>query len=133
MKKEYDGINIQYPISELILNESKIVETRTYKIPEHYLNREMLLIETPGPKGKFKARATAIIKFTKCFKYKTKKEFYADTNKHCVTRDSIWAWKDGEKWGWEVSVIKIISPAFQINQHGIVYRRNIPMPQSFST
>jgi hypothetical protein len=109
-KKSYTGINIQYPISELIMNGTKVIETRTYPLPEKYLNQEMLLIETPGKDGKFKARMTAIIKFTQCFQYKTKKEFYNDTDKHCVIPESVWAWEVGEKWGWKVEVIKKLSP-----------------------
>ncbi len=109
-EKTYTGINIQYPISLLIIDGKKTIETRTYPIPEKYLNQKMLLIETPGKEGKFKARIIAIIKFTKCFQYKTKKEFYAQSDKHCVTKDSIWAWRDGEKWGWDVSIIKKVNP-----------------------
>lgn len=109
-EKTYTGINIQYPISQLIVDGKKTIETRTYPIPEKYLNQEMLLIETPGKEGKFKARIIAIIKFTKCFQYKTKKEFYSQSDKHCVTKDSTWAWNDGDKWGWEVFVLKKINP-----------------------
>lgn len=106
-KKTYSGINIQWPISELILSGKKTIETRTYPIPPHYLNKEMILIETPGKKGKFKARMRGIIVFTDCFEYKSKAAFYRDSKKHCVTPDSEWAWKDKPKWGWEVSVRKV--------------------------
>ena len=125
-KKAYTGINIQYPISELILNGNKTIETRKYPIPENYLKEEMLLIETPGKKGKFKARITAIIKFTKCFKYRTKKEFYSQSQQHCVTKESEWAWSDGDKWGWKVSVIKKISPPIAApKKKGIKFTKNI--------
>lgn len=123
---KYTGINIQYPISELILTRKKIIETRTYPIPEKYLNKELLLIETPGKEGKFKARITAIIKFTECFKYQSKKEFYSDTNRHCVTQDSAWAWKNGEKWGWKVEVIsKFKTPLPAPLKKGIKFTLNI--------
>lgn len=124
-KKTYTGINIQYPISQLIVSGEKTIETRTYPIPKQYLNLEMILIETPGKVGKFKARAIAIIRFTKCFQYKTKKEFYASSEKHKVTPKSFWAWNDGEKWGWEVEVVKTISPPVLISKRGIQYRKNI--------
>ncbi|NOT79384.1 MAG: hypothetical protein HOP07_10365 [Bacteriovoracaceae bacterium] len=105
-KKTYTGINIQHPISQLIVEGKKIIETRTYNIPGKYLNQEMALVETPGKNGKFKARIIAIIKFTECFQYQTKKEFYADSDKHCVTPSSPWAWEEGEKWGWKVCVVE---------------------------
>ena len=125
-KKAYTGINIQFPISQLIIDGDKIIETRTYKIPDKYLNTEMLLVETPGKTGKFKSRIIAIIKFTKCFQYKTKKEFYNQADRHCVTKDSSWAWTTGEKWGWQVEVVKkIIPPKTLVCQKGIVYTKNL--------
>ena len=125
-EKTYTGINIQFPISQLIVDGKKKIETRTYPIPEKYLNQEMLLIETPGKEGKFKSRINAIIKFTKCFQYKTKKEFYSHSDKHCVTKDSIWAWGDGDKWGWKVEVIKEISPPLPyLGKKGIKFTLNI--------
>lgn len=97
-KKTYTGINIQWPISELILSGQKTIETRTYPIPKKYLNQEMLMIETPGKNGKFKARIVAIIKFTDCFRYKNKKDFYKDSHKHFVTSSSEWAWGTKSKY-----------------------------------
>lgn len=127
-KKSYTGINIQYPISQLIVDGKKTIETRTYPIPEKYLDQEMLLVETPGKEGKFKARVIAIIKFTNCFQYKTKKEFYSQSDRHCVTKDSIWAWSEGEKWGWDVILIKKISPPKVLSEKkGIVYTKNITL------
>jgi hypothetical protein len=108
-KRTYTGINIQWPITELILSGRKTIETRTYHIPEKYLNQEMLMVETPGKKGKFKARIVAIIKFTECFEYKNKKEFYKDSKNHCVTPDSEWAWLDKKKFGWKIELIKKIA------------------------
>lgn len=125
MKKIYSGVNIQWPISQDIVNGSKTIETRTYKIPEKYLNKEIALIETPGPKGNFKARTIAIIKFTNCIEYKNKTEFYKDIEKHLVTKGSSWAWKDKKKWGWTVEVIKKISPPVLCTQRGITFRTNI--------
>jgi hypothetical protein len=125
-KKSYTGINIQWPISDLIINGEKIIETRTYSLPEKYLNQEMLLIETPGRNGKFKARIIAIIKFTQSFKYTSKKVFYSDVKRHCVSKDSKWAWTDKPKWGWEVKVIKKLNkPITFKGNKGIVYTKNI--------
>lgn len=127
-QQTYTGINIQYPISQLIIKGIKTIETRTYPIPAKYLNQEMALIETPGKEGKFKARVIAIIKFTQCFQYSTKKEFYSDSGKHCVTKNSKWSWREGEKWGWPVKVIQILeSPIVLKCQKGIVYTTNISL------
>ena len=125
-KKTYTGINIQYPISQLIVEGKKTIETRTYPIPEKYLDKEMALVETPGKAGKFKSRVIAVIKFTECFQYKTKKEFYADTNRHCVTPDSMWAWNDGEKWGWKVIIIRQLAISIpMLKRSGIKFTTGI--------
>jgi hypothetical protein len=124
----YDGLNIQYPISGLIASGKKTIETRTYPISKKYLNKELILIETPGPKGNFKARAIAIIKITECFKYPSKKKFYEDSNKHFVTPDSPWAWKDKAKYAWRVRVIKTIFPPVEIKiPKGIIYTKDISL------
>ena len=124
-KKTYTGINIQYPVSKWILEGKKTVETRKYKIPDKFLNQEMALVETPGKEGDFKARIVAIIKFTSCFQYISKKEFYADSYKHCVKKDSVWAWIEGEKWGWNFNIVQILNVPSPCTSRGIVYRKNI--------
>ena len=48
MKYEMPAINVQFPISRLIIDSDKIIETRIYKIPEKYLNKEMAIVETPA-------------------------------------------------------------------------------------
>jgi hypothetical protein len=106
-KKEYTGINIQYPISQMILNGEKTIETRTYPIPKQYINQKMVIIETPGKTGKFKARMIGFVTFDESFEYKNEKEFYKDSKKHCVTPDSIWKWdKRKKKFGWPVLAIE---------------------------
>lgn len=125
--KEYTGINIQFPISELILSGEKSIETRTYPLPNKYLGKELAFIETPGAKGKFKARVVAIIKFTECFKYRTKKEFYNDIDKHCVSKDSPWAWKDKDKWGWKVIIVRRLKKPVSCKSQGIVFRKGIKL------
>lgn len=124
--KSYTGINIQWPISEDITAKRKSIETRTYPIPTKMIGEELLLIETPGKTGRFKARATAIIKFKSCKKYKSKKEFYLESRFHLVTRNSPWAWKDKEKYGWEVEVIKVLTSPIEIKKRkGIVFTKDI--------
>lgn len=128
-KKHYSAINIQYPISTEITSGKKVIETRTYPIPPKYLNKEILLIETPGRYGKFKARATAIIKFTNCFQYKSQTDFYSDSKRHLVTATSKWAWKDKPKWGWGVEIVKCFPHPIEIKSpRGIVFTKNIHLP-----
>ena len=75
-----------------------------------YLEQEMLMIETPGNSGRFKARIVAIIRFDECFQYKNSREFYRDVKRHCVTPDSPWAWNDEKpKWGWRVIILERFS------------------------
>lgn len=127
IKKKITGINIQFPISQLIISGQKTIETRTYPIPSSYVNQEMALIETPGKQGKFKSRVIAIIKFNDSFKYSSKQRFYSDSSKHQVTKDSKWAWVDGiEKWGWPVEVITVLKKPIPISKKiGIKYTKNI--------
>ncbi len=128
MKKTYTGINIQYPISQLILSKKKTIETRTYPIPEKYIGQELLMIETPGKNGKFKSRIVAIIKFESCFKYKNSNEFYKDKKKHFVEPDSLWAWSDeSPKWAWETKIIKIIKPKSVDKRLGIKFTLNLSL------
>lgn len=128
--RTYTGINIQWPISEEITSGRKTIETRTYSLPEKYINQEMLLIETPGKSQAFKSRIVAIIQFTSSTEYKSKAEFYKDTHKHLVDKDSPWAWKDKKKYGWEVRVIKKFpSPIEFSKKKGIVFTTNISLPK----
>jgi hypothetical protein len=124
--KNYAGINIQWPISRDITSGKKTIETRTYPIPEKFLNKDMALIETPGAKGKFKSRIIAIIRFTSCFKYKNKNEFYKDFERHLVDPKSPWAWADKPKFGWEVEIVQLISKPIEMPKRpGIMYSKDL--------
>ena len=124
--KTYSGINIQYPISSLILDGVKTIETRTYDIPQRFLNKELLIVETPGKEGKFKSRIVGIIVFHRTFKYESKKSFYLDVERHFVAKDSPWAWKDKPKWGWEILSIKKFKQPIELNKRpGIVFTSNL--------
>jgi hypothetical protein len=127
MKKLYTGINIQYPISQLILSGEKRVETRTYSMPAKYIGEELLLIETPGKIGKFRSRIVAKIIFGASFQYKSSQEFYRDIANHQVEPSSPWAWKkEKPKWGWpilRVTQVKVGPPLR--SSTGIVFRTNI--------
>lgn len=127
--KTLTGINIQYPISRLILSGEKTIETRTYPIPEHYIGKELAIIETPGQNGNFSARIIGTVIFSRCFLYRGKAAFYNDVKRHHVTPDSPWRWNnDKPKWGWEISKVKrlkhFIPPPIR---RGIVYTKDISL------
>jgi hypothetical protein len=127
--KKLTGINIQFPISRLILSGKKTVETRTYPIPEHYIGRELALIETPGRNGDFEARIIGTIIFSGCFAYQNKTRFYADAERHHVSADSPWRWNDEKpKWGWEIiKMTRLEKPIPAPKRRGIVYTKDIEL------
>src|SRR4051812_17550560 len=106
MKQCFVGINIQWPISSRILDGTKTIETRTYPIPLKYIGKDLLIIETPGKEGKFKARIVGLVRFSGSFKYSSREHFAADHGRHLVSRDSPWFWKGKAKWGWEIVSVK---------------------------
>ena len=128
----YDGINIQWPISELILSGHKTVETRTYPIPKSYLNKEVLLVETPGKSGNFKSRIRGIISFSDCFQYMNEQEFYDDFDRHRVDRESIWKYDSHRgKWGWKVRLVKKFDLPKALNRRtGIRYAKNLTIERT---
>lgn len=132
MSKVYRGINIQFPISELILGGMKTVETRTYPMPAWLVGQEIIMIETPGKTGNFKQRMVAKLVFGEGFRYPNRKSFYADSNRHQVSPDSPWAWKTGVgKWGWPIISIKLFEkPVPMTKRGGIVYAKNLQLPKS---
>lgn len=120
------GINVQYPISQLILSGRKTIETRTYPIPPKYIGKELLMIETPGKTGKFKSRSVAVIVFERCFLYRDSKEFYKDKKNHSVEPNSPWAWKDEKpKWGWEIKTVHRLKPKSVDKRLGIKFTLNL--------
>jgi hypothetical protein len=125
--KSFTGINIQYPISTEILSGRKTIETRTYPIPKKYIGKTMLFVETAGPKRKFKSRIVAKITFSECFPYQSKREFYADVDRHLVTANSPWAWNDEKpKWGWVIAdLVKMKVPKQVRKRLGIIYTKGL--------
>ena len=124
------GINIQTPWSELLINEVKSVETRSYPLPEKYMGEELALIETPGRYGRFKARIIGTITFSHSFKYPDQKAWQDDYNRHCVAVDDpIYNWKDDKpKYGWVVSkVTKFDKPLDIRKRKGIIFTSGIKL------
>lgn len=125
----YTGINIQFPISSLILTGQKTIETRLYPIPESYIGKKLLIIETPGPAGDFKARVVGFIVFGLSFKYNSAKDFYRDSKKHCVTPDSPWCWTEGlNKWGWPIVYVEAFKKSKPApSKKGIKFTKDIDL------
>lgn len=121
------GVNIQFPISQIILNGAKTIETRTYPIPAKYIGKLLYLVETPGAEGKFASRVIALIKFGEPFLYKSKAAFYADKARHHVTPDSQWAWRDKAKWGWPIVDVRPIQVATLKQRPGIKFTKEIEL------
>ena len=124
------GINIQTPWSELLINEVKSVETRSYPLPEKYVGEELALIETPGRYGRFKARIIGTITFSHSFKYPDQRAWQDDYNRHCVAVDDpIYNWKDDKhKYGWVVSkVTKFDKPLDIRKRKGIIFTSGIKL------
>lgn len=121
------AINIQYPISQLILSGKKHIETRTYPLPSRYKDKDIYLVETPGAVGNFKARICGIIRFSGSFQYKSSRSFYADAGKHFVTRDSEWRWTSKGKWGWTIDKIEVFqAPILSFSgRRGIVFTKDL--------
>jgi hypothetical protein len=132
MHSTLPGINVQAPWARWIIEGAKTVETRFYPLPKKYVNREMVLIETPGRHGKFKARPIGIVIFGECFLYKSKKDFYADSKRHLVEPSTEllgWSGKNGKKkWGWPiVSFRERHWELPETTNRGIIYSTAIPL------
>ena len=136
MKSSVSGINIQFPWAALLLEGKKVIETRTYPLPEKFKGEILAVIETPG---KYKsevpqAKVIGLIVFKKSKKYLNKKEWIADYSKQLVKEgDPLYSWKeDKEKWGWEVEkTILFDSPIDPPKKRGIMYVNNCMIPQKY--
>lgn len=133
LQREFTGINIQWPISDLILNGEKVIETRTYPIPKKYIDKPLAFIETPGPGGHFQARIRAIICFSESFAYECENDFYSDVELHKVNPESKWRWVDEKpKWGWPIRYCTVFSePCSAPSKKGIIFTSRCFVPSTF--
>lgn len=127
-KRSLSGINIQYPWSELLVSGKKTIETRSYPLPEKFINVELAVIETPGKTGKkfgiAKARITGTIIFSGSKKYKSKSAWMKDYKKHLVTEtDPMFTYSSNKpKYGWiVVSVSRLPVPVEPPKIRGIIF------------
>ena len=134
--KQLDGINIQWPWSELLLSGAKTVETRSYRLPERLHGVEIAVIETPGKRGKedagiVRARIIGTIVFSKSYRYSSKNHWKREYEKHRVPQDdSLYGYKsDKDKWAWIVeSFKKLDRPAPPPAKRGIIFAKNCLVP-----
>ena len=136
MNSSTSGINIQYPWSQLLVNGEKVIETRSYPIPEKFIGKPLAIIQTPG-KFKNEVEKTMIIGliyFKHSKQYRSKKEWLSDYKNHLVKKDDpLYGWsKTKEKWGWVVEkVIKISPPISPPKKRGIMYVNNCIIPEKY--
>ncbi len=110
------------------MSGEKTIETRSYPISPNYLHVDLALIETPGPRGKFKARIVGLIRFSGCFEYGSEDAFYADVARHRVSKDlTAWRWRaDRPKFGWVIERFSPLNPYVAAPAgKGQVYSTNI--------
>ena len=65
--------------------------------------------------------------FGESFEYKSEKAFYKDSEKHCVTPDSMWKWVEGKKkFGWPVLKTEMFKKPLALQKRaGIKYSKGI--------
>jgi len=127
MTRKYTGLNIQYPVTDAIFDGSKPIETRTYPLPKNLEYKKLVVIETPGKVGKFKARCIGFVAFGPSVKYKNKEKFYIDAYRHGVWPDNKqfkWDAKKG-KHGWPVLYVSRFREPLPAPKKGIVYAKDV--------
>lgn len=113
----HPALNIQWPWGTLVISGQKKVETRSYPLPEHYIDQELFIVETPGSVSKakrlngapIKAEIIGIVVFGKPFKYLNRKQWENDKKLHLVEKnDPTYGFSDDrEKWGWPIKSIEM--------------------------
>mmetsp|Transcript_8523 Transcript_8523/g.10777 ORF Transcript_8523/g.10777 Transcript_8523/m.10777 type:complete len:149 (+) Transcript_8523:87-533(+) len=108
--REKVGLLVAGKWPKLLLSGEKTIETRTYPLPDKYLNKPIYIIEDSESLQQLQKKATVagIVTFSGCFAWKTKEDWAADADKHCVKLNhEEFGWNDTEiKYGWRVSSIK---------------------------
>lgn len=141
MKQKFrvlDGINIQWPWSNFLVNGKKVVETRSYPLPERLFGVELAIIETAGRRGLKeagieKARIIGTITFLNSYQYKDEEHWFIEQSKHLVEPDDrLFKFdKKKEKWAWVVGrVTKLDKAAPPPSKRGIIFAKNCKVPFS---
>ena len=102
------GLNVQRPWAPMLLDGSKVIETRTYDIDKQkcFANEWFWVVETPGKKRQRGQRAhiTGCIKFSsEAVRYTSLAQWRADEDKHRIPAGSEYDWNGrGAMYGWRV-------------------------------
>eukprot|EP00241_Pyramimonas_parkeae_P006282 CAMPEP_0114237254 /NCGR_PEP_ID=MMETSP0058-20121206/7285_1 /TAXON_ID=36894 /ORGANISM="Pyramimonas parkeae, CCMP726" /LENGTH=390 /DNA_ID=CAMNT_0001349269 /DNA_START=665 /DNA_END=1837 /DNA_ORIENTATION=- len=105
------AFHCQWPWTRKLLSGEKTMETRNYGLPAKYTNREVVMVETPGPEGRqlgVRRSVLAVVIFNQCVQYKTKDEWTKDKQRHLVEPDDDrLGWHEGRcKFGWPIQSIR---------------------------
>lgn len=101
------GLFVQRPFARSLVHGTKLIETRSYPIPDAVLGTAVYIIETPrrghrrsGDRGMIIGRVV----FDSWKQYGSKDEWLADAPMHLVADgDEQYGWQDGKKkYGWTV-------------------------------
>lgn len=108
----------------------KTIETRVYKLPKAMCNQTVLMIQTTGESKQ--TRAVGEIVFSHYKTYKTRKEFYDDSDEHQIWEfdgDSPWKWEsNGEKvkYGWKIARVVLWESHYKLTRKpAITISRNV--------
>jgi hypothetical protein len=99
------GLNVRAPWAEWLISGEKVIETRSYPLPQKYIGRNIAIVETPGPQAGFSSRVVGVACFGVPFRYSSREEFYRDSKSHLITEESLsysWEARRGVVWGWPV-------------------------------
>ena len=123
-------IEVQMPWSELMLERKKTIEVRSYVLPKALLGRKIYILQSPCNESSASKIGDQIdlcrvgdvdaddssshVKlvgwciFNKIIDFHSESAFYAASDQHLVTPDSIFRWKNGITnclYGWEVEQV----------------------------
>ncbi|MBK9038952.1 MAG: hypothetical protein IPL83_07305 [Bdellovibrionales bacterium] len=130
MGKQFSGINIQWPWSELIPSGKKTIETRSCEIPRHYIDQYLAVVETPGSSGRAPssvARIIGLVKFGESYRYTSLSSWKADYRHHLVeaTHPLFSYSQRKEVWAWPVKKVRLFEkPMDAPARKGIVFTKD---------
>lgn len=100
-------LDVQAPWSDALLGGAKTIETREYALPSEHVGEALALLDA-GRDG-MPALLLGAVWFGRPFRYETREQWSADTDRHLVPSDAAadsFGWSDDvEKWGWPVVAV----------------------------
>ena len=127
------GLNVQRPWAPMLLDGSKVIETRTYDIDKQkcFANEWFWVVETPGKKRQRGQRAhiTGCIKFSsESVRYTSLAQWRADEDKHRIAAGSDYDWDgSGAMYGWRVERVMVLrEPVPGPDRKGTINSKPVP-------